>query len=151
MAAYAVAGAGGAVSTTAAAAGIVNITLTGTLCSPIIYYWSIGPHANSADEDYTVRLKRATTAGTWATAVTPAPLDKHSGASLTAANLTSTAAGTASDVLGVWGYHLRGGYAWTAIPGGEFEVLLAANGNILLEWLFAQGTSLQDPTVHFRE
>lgn len=138
-------------STTAATAGIIKLDLTGTICSPVLYFFSIGAHANSADEMYTVRLKRQTTAGTWTNAQTPAPLDKHSGASVATGATVSSAAGTASDILGEFGYHLRGGYAWTAIPGGELGVLIAANAGIILEYSFAQGTSVQDATFQFRE
>jgi hypothetical protein len=138
-------------STTAATAGIIKIDLGGTLCSPNLYYWAIGPAANSADNTYAVRLKRQTTAGTWTNSQTPAPKDKHSGAALTTAATVSSAAGTASDILGEWGYHMRGGYAYQVNPGGEWEVLLAAAAGIILEYSFAQGTDVQNPTFFFRE
>ena len=137
-------------STTAATAGIIKVDQGATLSSITIYQWAIGPHANSADENYTVRLKRQTTAGTW-TATTPNPTDAHSGACTATAGFTSTAAGTAGVELGRYGYHMRGGYLYTSIPGGEFLVLLAAAAGIILEYIFAQGTSVQDPTIWFRE
>src|SRR5579859_2985197 len=138
-------------STTAATAGLVKIDLGGTLCSPQLYYFAAGASANSADNMYTIRMKRQTTAGTWTNAQTPAPKDKHSGAANTTAATVSSAAGTASDILGEWTYHMRGGYAYQCNPGGEWEVLLAANAGIILEWTFAQGTDGHSPTVFFRE
>lgn len=138
-------------STTAAAAGICKVDQGATLSSITLYYFSIGPHANSADETYAVRLKRQTTAGTWTNAQTPAPLDNHTGACTATAATVSSAAGTAAAILGEFNYHMRGGYAWTAIPGGEMNVLLAAAAGIILEYTFAQGTSVQDPTFHFKE
>lgn len=138
-------------STTAASAGIAKVDQGASLCSPNIYFFSMGSHANSADEMYAVRMKRQTTAGTWTNAQTPAPLDKHVGAALATAATVSSAAGTASDILFEQGYHLRGGLQWTAIPGGEAGVLIAAAAGIILEYTFAQGTSVQDPIIHYKE
>lgn len=145
-------GSGPTPSTTAATAGIIKVDQGSTLASVTIYEWEIGPHANSADENYTVRLKRQTTAGTW-TAATPSNFDGHPSpvASLATAGVVSTAAGTGGVELGRWGYHMRGGYRWAARQGGELAVLIAAAGGIILEYIFAQGTSLQDGTIMFTE
>jgi hypothetical protein len=149
---YTVFGAAGAASTTAATAGIqkVDNPSASTMAAAKIYEWSIGPAANSADETYGVELKRQSTAGTW-TAVTPSPNDPKAGASVTAAGRASTAAGTAGVVLGTWGYHMRGGYRWVAVPGGEYVVPLTFSNGILLEYYFAQGTSVQDANIMFDE
>lgn len=145
-------GAGPTPSTTAATAGIIKVDQGSTLASIVVNEWKIGPHANSADEDYTVRLKRQTTAGTW-TAATPSPKDGHASpaASNATAGVVSTAAGTAGVELDRAGYHMRGGYRWVARQGGEFGCLLAAAAGLILEYIFAQGTSLQDATIFFTE
>lgn len=149
---YGVFGSAGAASTTAATAGIqkVDNPAASTMAAAKIYEWTIGPAANSADETYEVSMKRQSTAGTW-TAVTPSPLDAKASASVTAAGRASTAAGTGGVVLGTWGYHLRGGYRWVSIPGGELVVPLVFSNGILLEYLFAQGTSVQAGTIAFDE
>jgi hypothetical protein len=149
---YGAAGAAGAASTTAATAGLLKVDnpASTTMAAAKIYEWSVGPAANSADETYGVRMKRQSTAGTW-TAVTPSPLDAKAGASVTTSGRASTAAGTAGVALGEWGYHMRGGYRWVAVPGGELVVPLVFSNGILLEYFFAQGTSVQNATIHFDE
>ena len=149
---YSVFGAAGAASTTAATAGIMKVDnpAASTMAAAKIYEWSVGPAANSADETYGVQMKRQSTAGTW-TAVTPSPLDAKAGASVTTAGRASTAAGSAGVVLGTWGYHLRGGYRWVSIPGGELTVPLVFSNGILLEYYFAQGTAVQDASFFFDE
>lgn len=149
---YSVFGAAGAASTTAATAGIMKVDnpAASTMAAAKIYEWSVGPAANSADETYGVEMKRQSTAGTW-TAVTPSPLDAKAGASVTTAGRASTAAGSAGVVLGTWGYHLRGGYRWVSIPGGELTVPLVFSNGILLEYYFAQGTAVQDASFFFDE
>lgn len=150
---YSVFGASGSPSVTAATAGIMKVDnpAASTMAAAKIYEWSIGPHANSADETYAVEMKRQSTAGTWTNAVTASPLDAKAGASVTTAARVSTAAGTAGVVLGTWGYHLRGGYRWVSIPGGELVVPLTFSNGIILEYTFAQGTSVQDATFYFDE
>jgi len=150
---YAVFGAAAAASTTAATAGIMKVDnpASSTMAAAKIYEWSIGPAANSADETYGVQMKRQSTAGTWTNAVTPSPLDAKASASVTTAARVSTAAGTAGVVLGTWGYHLRGGYRWVSIPGGELVVPLTFSNGIILEYYFAQGTSIQDASFYFDE
>lgn len=149
---YGVFGAAGAASITAATAGIMKVDnpAASTMAAAKIYEWTIGPAANSADETYGVQMKRQSTAGTW-TAVTPSPFDAKASASVTAAGRVSTAAGTAGVVLGTYGYHLRGGYRWVSIPGGELVVPLVFSNGIILEYYFAQGTSVQDATIMFDE
>jgi hypothetical protein len=149
---YSATGAAGAASVTAATAGLGKIDnpAASTMAAAKIYEWSVGPAANSADETYTVRAKRQSTAGTW-TGVTPSPLDPKAGASVTSAGRASTAAGTGGVSLGEWGYHLRGGYRWVSIPGGELVNPLTFSNGILLEYLFAQGTSVQNFAIHFDE
>lgn len=149
---YVSSGAAGAANITAATAGIMKLDnpAATTMAAAKLYEWEIGPAANSADEDYTVQLKRQSTAGTW-TAVTPSPLDAKAGASVTTAGRASTVAGTAGVVLGTWGYHLRGGYRWVAIPGGEIVVPLVFAGGVILEYIFTQGTSVQNASMFFDE
>jgi len=152
MAKYVASGAAGAASTTAATAGILKLDnpSASTMAAAKIYEWEIGPAANSADETYLVQAKRQSTAGTW-TAVTPSPLDAKTGASVTTAGRASTAAGTAGVVLGQWGFHMRGGYRWVAIPGGELVVPLTFSNGIILEYVFAQGTSVLNGSIFFDE
>lgn len=149
---YVVFGAAGAASTTAATAGIIKVDnpASATMAAAKIYEWAIGPGANSADENYSVRAKRQTTAGTW-TAVTPSPLDAKAGASVTTAGIASTGAGSAGVMLGQWGFHMRGGYRWVAIPGGELVVPLTFSNGIIIEYFFAQGTSVMEAELYFDE
>ena len=70
---------------------------------------------------------------------------------MTTAGIASTAAGTAGVTLGEWGYHMRGGYRWVAIPGGELVVPLTFSNGILLEYFFAQGTAVQNASLMFDE
>jgi len=149
---YSVFGAAGAASTTAATAGIIKVDnpASATMAAAKIYEWAIGPGANSADNNYGIRAKRQSTAGTW-TAVTPSPLDAKASASVTTAGVASTAAGTAGVMLGQWGFHMRGGYRWVAIPGGELVVPLTFSNGIILEYIFAQGTDVMEAELYFDE
>lgn len=152
MARYAVNGAAGAASATAATAGLVKIDnpASTTMAAAKLYEFAVGPRANSADETYAVQLKRQSTAGTW-TAVTPSPIDAKTGASVTTAGRASTAAGTAGVALGEWGFHQRGGYRWVAVQGGEIVVPLTFSAGVILEYTFAQGTSVNAATFMFDE
>lgn len=151
MALYVASGNAGAASVTAATAGIIKVDQGATLSSPKIYTLDIGPQANSADNTYGGRIKRQTTAGTW-TSVTPALLDStHQAACLATAGVASTAAGTASTVLFNFGFHMRAGYRWVAIPGGELAVAVAASNGLLAEYIFAQGTDVLSGAMWFTE
>ena len=149
---YNVFGAAGAASTTAATAGLINVVNPGsaTMAAAKIYEWSIGPGANSADNTYAVRIKRQTTGGAY-TAVTPSPLDKKASASVTAAGVAQTTAGGTDVEMGRWGFHMRGGYRWVAIPGGEYVVPLVFSNGIFIEYIFAQGTDVMEPSLWFDE
>lgn len=149
---YSVFGAAGAANVTAATAGLMKVDnpAASTMAAAKIYEWTVGPAANSADETYGVQMKRQSTAGTW-TGVTPSPTDAKAGASVTSGGRASTAAGSAGVILGTWGYHMRGGYRWVSIPGGELVVPLVFSNGIILEYYFAQGTSVQDATFFFDE
>ncbi len=149
---YNVFGAAGSANTTAATAGLISINNPGsaTMACAKIYEWSIGPGANSADNTYTVRIKRNTTAGTYS-AVTPSPLDKKASASVTAAGVAQTAAGGTDVEMGRWGFHMRGGYRWVSIPGGEYAVPLVFSNGIFIEYIFTQGTDVLEPSLWFDE
>jgi hypothetical protein len=149
---YNVFGAAGTANITAATAGLISINCpasTSTPCSKV-YEWSVGPGANSADNTYAVRFKRNTTAGTYS-AVTPSPLDKKASASLTVAGVAQTAAGGTDVELGRWGFHMRGGYRWVSIPGGEYALSPVFSNGLFLEYIFAQGTDVMEPTLFFDE
>jgi hypothetical protein len=149
---YAVFGNAGAASTSAATAGIVKVDnpAASTMAPAKIYEWEVGPQANSADETYGIRGKRQSTAGTW-TAVTPSPIDPKGSGSVTTAGVASTAAGTAGVELGRFGFHQRGGYRWVSIPGGEWINPLVFSNGIIVEYIFAQGTSVNGATLYFDE
>lgn len=152
MARYVIAGAAGAASATAATAGIVKVDNPSS--APIkraaIYEFSVGPGATAEDSNYTISLKRQTTAGTW-TSVTPAPIDDSSSASTSTGGRASTAAGTASTVLGYWGFNQRGGFRWVAVPGGEFLNTGTASHGIILEYTVVVGTAVNYGCLMFEE
>lgn len=149
---YNVFGAAGAASATAATAGLISISnpaTTSTVASKV-YEWSIGPGSNSADNVYAVRIKRNTTAGSYS-GVTPSPLDRKAAASLTVAGVAQTAAGGADVEMGRWGFHMRGGYRWVSIPGGEYACYPLFSYGIFIEYIFAQGTDVMEPSLWFDE
>ena len=153
MARYIVTGAGGAASATAATAGIVKVDndASAPITTVKIYEWSIGPGASAEDSNYTVAMKRQTTAGTW-TAVTPEPLDTTGqAASLANGGRLSTAAGSAGNVLGYWGFNQRAGFRWVAVPGGELIVGKAVSNGIILEYTVVQGTAVNYGLIAFDE
>ena len=130
-------------NTTAANAGIISINNAGSapISAPRIYEWEIGPAANSADNTYTVRVKRNTTAGTF-TSITPSSVDNKTSVSLTVSGNQSTVVGGADVELMRAGFHMRGGYRWVAIPGGELAVFGAVSKGIFIEYIFADLNSL---------
>lgn len=151
MAKYAIAGSGGTANTTAATSGILKLeNASTTLASPKLNYFSLGPAAAAADNNYAVELKRQSTAGTW-TSVTPSPLDPAAAASKSAGGRASTAAGTAGAVLGNWGFPQRGGLQVFAAPGYEWEVDRANSAGIILSYVYAQGTDVNCGTMVFTE
>src|ERR1700752_5129948 len=140
---YNVFGTTGTANPTAATAGMLTINNPGSvsaLCAKI-YEWSLGPAGNSADNTYGVSLQRQTTAGTF-TSVTPSPLDKKASASLTLGGRISSAAGGADVEVGRWGFHMRGGYRWVSIPGGEYAVSGVFSNGLFLQCIFSQGTDI---------
>jgi hypothetical protein len=116
-----------------------------------VFEWSCGPGANSADNTYGINALRTTAAPTMSQTITPNPLDAKIGAALTLAKSTSTAAAAGTVGLGTWGFHMRGGYRWVAIPGGELQVASGINCGITMTCLFAQGTDTCYWTMYFEE
>ena len=149
---YLVSGAAGAASSTAATAGLIKIDnpSSGDLTAAYIRAFSVGPGAAAEDSNYTVQMKRQTTAGTW-TAATPAPGDPDLSASITTAGRVSTAAGSASTVLGIWGFNQRGGTRIMFDPGGELILADTASNGLILEYLFVQGSAINYPVIEFTE
>jgi hypothetical protein len=150
MAAYVITGASGAASSTAATAGIVMVDnpSSAPIARPKIVNWSVGPGAAASDDVYSVQLKRQTTRGTW-TSVTPALLD--CGTAISTGGRASTAAGSASTVLGIWGFSQRAGYRVVYEPGCEPMVNPAVSNGIILEYLFVVGTLVNYGTLTFVE
>lgn len=144
---------GPGMNTTAATAGNVNLLnpASATMAAAKVYEWEAGPAANSADNTYTVKGIRQSTVGTFTNAVTPSPLDAKAGASITGANNTQTAAPTLGVELGRWGFHMRGGYRWVAIPGGELVVPLVFSNGIQWSTTFAQGSDVLNWSIYFDE
>ncbi len=154
---FAIAGNAGTATTTAASAGLIELYQPAALPlgAPRIYEWEIGPQANSADETYGVQLRRYN-AGTptITTVVAAAQLDVR-GAAATALTLGGCGLTVTWTTGGATcmrtGYHLRGGYRWVSIPGGEFTIEPRATYAIDLEYIFAQGSSVQGGTIMFDE
>jgi hypothetical protein len=140
-------------NTTAATAGNLNLLnpAASTMAAAKVYEWSAGPAANSADNTYTVKAIRQSTVGVFTNAVTPSPLDPKAGASVTLANNTQTTAPTLGVELGRWGFHMRGGYRWVAIPGGELVVPLVFSNGIQWSTTFAQGSDVLNWSLYFDE
>lgn len=151
---YSIFGNAGAANTTAATSGlsaIYNNSATTTVASKIKEF-EIGPAANSADETYAVQLKRYTGTVGVGTAVTPSAVDGHTTTSLTIAyRAQTTAFGTPGVILLSVGYHMRGGYRYVPIPGGEHSTQLLFGAAIVLEFTFTQGTSVQTQSIVFDE
>jgi hypothetical protein len=151
---YIAGGAAGAASSTAATAGLLKIDnpSANDLTAAAIRAFSIGPAAAAEDSNYTVQLKRQTTAGTW-TAVTASPVDADLSASITTAGRLSTAAGSASTVitLGGFGFNQRSGIRIMFDPGGEPVLADTASNGIILEYTFVQGTAVNNAMIEFME
>ena len=153
MAKYHISGAAGAASATAATAGIVKVDQDASAPTVTIkvYEWSVGPGAAAEDSNYTVDAKRQTTAGTW-TAVTPEPLDTTGqAASIANGGRASTAAGTAGNVIGYWGFNQRAGFRWVAVPDGEMIVGKAVSNGLIIEYAVIQGTAVNYGLICFEE
>lgn len=152
MALYVFSAQASAATTTAAAAGIGKVEQGATLCSPKIYTIEIGPNANSADSTYGGRVKRQTTNGTWVVG-TGALLDStHQAACLATPATSSSTAGSASTVLFLFGWHMRAGYRWVSIPGGEIAVAVAASNGVIIEYANqAQGTDVNSVAMWWNE
>lgn len=144
---------GPGLNTTAATAQnviIYNPAATTTVNSRI-YEWSVGPAANSADNTYVVRAIRSTSTGTFTNAITPSPLDAKASAANTLTKNTSTVAASTGVELGRWGFHMRGGYRWVAIPGGELTLTPTFNLGVAFDTTFAQGSDVMNWNVFFDE
>jgi len=152
---YAASAPAGAASITAATAALIGIynPASATMAAAKLYEWSVGPGGNSADEIYSVRLRRTTTAAsTWGAAITPAATDPKGSASVTLAGANSSARATlVAGNVGSWGFHMRGGFRFVSIPGGEIMNTLTFNCGIELEYFFAQGSSVLEPNFFFSE
>jgi len=130
---------------------IVYNPASATMAAAKIYEFSVGPHANSADNDYTIRAIRTSSTGTFTNSITPSPLDAKAGAAVTLCKNTSSAAATTGVELGRWGFHMRGGYRWVAIPGGELVIPLTFSNGIAWDTVFAQGSDACDWNIFFDE
>src|SRR5690348_2315406 len=129
---------------------VYNPASTTTVASRV-YEFSVGPHANSADNTYTIRALRTTTAGTFTNSITPSPIDTLAGACNTLCKNTSSAAATTGAELGRWGFHMRGGYRWVAVPGGELVLDRVFSHGITWDTVFAQGSDQGDWSIFFNE
>lgn len=155
---YVASGIGPGLNTTAATTQnviIYNPAATTTVSSRV-YEFSVGPHANSADNTYTIRALRSTTTGTFTNSITPSPLDRLGPASSlpvadTLFKNTSSVAASTGGELGRWGFHMRGGYRWVAIPGGELALDRVFSHGITWDTVFAQGSDACDWSVWFDE
>jgi hypothetical protein len=149
---FAITGTHTSANVTAATAGIIK--LEGTAATrAFLYEWDINSAAAAApvDQNYLVRLKRQTTAGTW-TAATPAALDTADPAAVSVGGVNSTAAGTASTILAQFGFNARAGFRWVAVPDSEFVVPATAANGIILEYVAVSGgTDNNSATFLFQE
>jgi hypothetical protein len=150
---YVMSSAGPGLNTTAATTQnvIVYNPAATTTVSSRIYEFSVGPAANSADNTYTIRALRTTSTGTFTNSITPDPLDTLAGACNTLTKNTSTVAAATGVELGRWGFHMRGGYRWVAIPGGELVLDRVFSHGITWDTTFAQGSDAMAWSVWFDE
>ena len=153
MARYVMSSIGPGLNTTAATTQNVHVynPAATTTVSSRIYEFSVGPHANSADNTYTIRALRTTSTGTFTNAITPTALDTLISAANTITKNTSSAAATTTTELGRWGFHMRGGYRWVSIPGGELVLNRLFSAGITWDTVFAQGSDAMDWSVFFDE
>lgn len=140
-----------AASASAATAGIVKVEATAAT-RVNIYEWDFGTGAGTApvDQNYLIRLKRQSTAGTW-TAVTPSPLDPADAAAVAVGGQTSTVAGTAGVTLMSVGVNARAGFRWVAIPDGEFVVPATASNGVIMEYAAVSGGTESNTGVIFHQ
>lgn len=150
---YVASGIGPGMNVTAATAQNIHLyqPAASTMASIKVYEWSAGPHANSADNTYTVSALRTSSTGTFTNAVTPSQIGTPTTASQAIFKNTSSAAATTGVEVGRWGWHMRGGYRWVSIPGGELCVALAFSNGITWSTAFAQGSDAHDWSVWFTE
>lgn len=146
---FAITGAHTSANTTAATAGIVKLEATAATRAAL-YEWDFSSSAAAApvDQNYLLRIKRQTTAGTW-TAATPSPLDPADAAAVCVGGANSTAAGTASTALLSIGVNARAGFRWVAIPDSEFIVPAAAANGIIMEYQAVSGGTDNNTGVFF--
>lgn len=135
-----------------AASGITKAESPSTTRRAYIYKWTVGPEGIVAtDNQFTFRLKRQSTAGTW-TGVTPSPLDDEDAVSLIVSGTNSTAAGTAGVILIEVGVNSRAGYTDVAVPGAEYVVPSTSAAGIILEFgTISGGTDLCIGTIFWWE
>ena len=135
-----------------AASGIVKVETPATTRRAYIFKWAAGPEGITAtDNQFTLRLKRQSTAGTW-TAVTPSPLDDEDAVSLCVSGSNSTVAGTAGVILFETGVNSRAGYTDVAVPGAEYIVPSTSAAGIILEFgTISGGTDLYIATAFWWE
>jgi hypothetical protein len=149
---FSISGNAGAASATAATAGIMK--LEGTAATrAALYEWDFGSAAGAApvDQNYQLRLKRQSTAGTW-TSQTPVALDSADPAAVAIGAIASTAAGTTGSVLMVIGVNARAGFRWVAIPDSELIVPATASNGIILEYAAVSGgTDINAATFLYQE
>lgn len=149
---FSISGNAGAASATAATAGIAK--LEGTAATrAALYEWDFGSAAAAApvDQNYLIRLKRQSTAGTWTTA-TPVALDSADPAAVAIGAVASTVAGTAGSILMTIGVNARAGFRWVAIPDSEFIVPATASNGIILEYAAVSGgTDINSATLLYQE
>jgi hypothetical protein len=150
---YVASGVGPGMNTTAATAQniILYNAASATALGALVYEWSAGPHANSADNTYTVFAIRTSTTGTFTNSITPQALQGNGSASVMLFKNTSSAAATTANELGRWGWHMRGGYRWVAVPGGELVTSIVFTNGITWSTTFAQGSDQHDWSVWWRE
>lgn len=149
---FAITGTHTSANTTAATAGIIKLEATAATRG-FLYEWDIASAAAAApvDQNYGVRLKRQTTAGTF-TAATPAPLDPADAAAVCVGGVNSTVAGTASTILAQFGFNARAGFRWVAVPDSEIIVPATALAGVILEYYAVSGgTDNNAATFLFQE
>lgn len=135
-----------------AASGIVKVESPSTTRRFYIFKWTVGNEGIVAtDNQFSIRLKRQSTAGTW-TSVTPSPLDDEDAVSLAVAGSNSTGAGTAGVILMEVGINSRGGYTDVAVPGAEYIVPSTSAAGIIMEFgTISGGTDLMIGTLWWWE